>query len=170
MKNAVIVVMALLFLVSWSPSNKEKHCSYDGIEFMIPTEWSFEEGVFYNNGEKLGEFVGGLLHPKEQSFNGVQFIEQFHLQGEVEFDGMVYSFRGMPYSIIETNSLKLENTTWYYGITELEFEVDTHFRYTFTCYGPFENSGVILNFYGHSISVLNIKAIKSIIASIKVLE
>ena len=170
MKNAVKVVMALLFLVSWRPSNKEKHCVYDGIEFMIPTEWSFEEGIFYNNGEKIGEFVGGRLHPKGRRLNGIQFIKQLDIQGVLEFEEMVYSFRGMPYSVKETNSLKLDNITWYYGLLDYEIEVDTHFQYNFTCYGSFENSGVILNFYGHSISVLNIKAIKSILASIKVLE
>lgn len=125
-----------------------KRVEYKGLEFTLPAHWELQNSIFMDTVEnrKTGEFAPGIVTPENGKFTGQDFITALSENKQIDFKETAVSFDGMPREILKTDSILLNNATWYYGLLKYP-EHPNNFTYQYIYYGPFENKGVMINFY-----------------------
>lgn len=138
----------------------------NGVSVKIPSNWIMQHSSFIDtlSHTKTGELLPGIVTPKVGTFTGQDFLHQLTAKEEIEFEETSFSFNGMPYDLVKTDSVKLKNTTWYWGVLLYE----THTPYQYAYFGDFGKCGVMINFYTETYTVSHEKRFNRILETVEI--
>lgn len=137
-----------------------------GISMKIPNNWIVQYASFIDTASqtKMGELLPGIVTPKVGLFTGQDFLHQLTAKEEIQFEETRFSFDGMPYELVKTDSVKLKNTTWYWGV--LLYEINTPYQYAY--FGDFGKQGVMINFYTETHNISHEKGFNRLLETVEI--
>lgn len=122
------------------------------LTFNFPENWDREGHSFVDtSGEKVGELLPGLVTAKGKVITGKAFLQSFVDTSILEFQETDFTSMGMPFDLLEMDSVDLENGRWYYALSDYGQD-DGIFQFGFTYYTVVDSQSVILNFYHDTLS------------------
>lgn len=178
MKIAIRLAFTVIILTSLSCGSARSKMQKDsrnqplhsitnkGISMKIPHNWIVQYASLVDtvSQTKMGEILPGIVTPKTGSFTGQDFLYQLTAKEEIEFEETHFSFDGMPYELVKTDSVKLQNTTWYWGV--LLYEINTPYQYAY--FGDFGKCGVMINFYTETHDISHEKRFNRILETVEI--